>query len=266
MLILGGSEKFPGAPHLAAMGALRSGAGLVTIGAPEAFLKEIRGACPDIMCLPLPGASWEPSLISSLRPLPPRCSALAVGPGMGRSDSAATFLTKLLEIPDRPPAVIDADALINLAESDALELATEQDILTPHPGEAARLLKSTADDVQKQRFNALEELKKRSPAVWILKGEGTLIGCGSNAPTVISPYTEPNLAIGGSGDVLAGCAAALLAQGLPPRDAAKTAVLLHALAGEQVHKRFPCRGNTASDIADAIPEAAAIYRLRIRQE
>ena len=265
VLILGGSGRFPGAPRLAAMGALRSGAGLVTLGAPEAFIDIIRGGCPDIMRLPLPGDSWEPSLLPALCPLPPRCTALAVGPGMGRSEKAADFLTKLLELPGRPPAVIDADALINLASADALALTTEHDILTPHPGEAAMLLNSTAGDVQGQRFAALEELKKLSPAVWILKGEGTLISSGNSAPTAISPYAEPNLAIGGSGDVLAGCAAALLAQGIPPRDAAKCAVLLHALAGEQLQKRFPCRGNTASDIADAIPEAAAMHRIRQEQ-
>ena len=127
------------------------------------------------------------------------------------------------------------------------------------------LLNSTAGEVQGQRFAALEELKKLSPAVWILKGESTLIGSGNSAPTAISPYAEPNLAIGGSGDVLAGCAAALLAQGIPPRDAAKCAVLLHALAGEQLQKSFPCRGNTASDIADSIPEAAAMHRIRQEQ-
>ncbi len=270
VLIAGGSPQFAGAAHLAALGALRTGAGLVTVAAPEGFLDRIRGGRADFMSLPLPGNSWTPEALPTLLALLPRCTALAIGPGMGRSPEAAEVAARLLGAEHRPPAVIDADALVNLAAIDALSCVRPTDILTPHPGEAARLLKSSTADIQNNRFQALDALKRLAPAVWVLKGEGTLIGRFGQQPepVAVCPCAEPNLAVGGSGDVLAGCAAALLAQGIEAFNAAQAAVMLHALAGKRLRETFPHRGNSASDIADALPgtiypfpEEAAFFRI-----
>ena len=171
----------------------------------------------------------------------------------------------------RPPLVIDADALHALARNPHAPTAASgslaglvrpADTLTPHPGEAAFLLGRANAEVQADRFGALADLRALAPAVWLLKGAGTLIA-GGDGPVFIAPFAEPALAVGGSGDVLAGCLAALLGQIRhepdAPRLAAGLAVLLHAGAGRLLGRRFPARGNTATDIADALPEARALF-------
>ena len=264
VLVLGGAPGLSGAGHLAAAAALRAGAGLVSAAAPGSSLPAIKNDWPEIMTLALGDAGavrWPASLPDPLRELLCRCTALAVGPGMGRGDDAAAFLAALLELPGRPPAVIDADALILLSRNRALlSRLTSADILTPHPGEAAALLAADTRQIQAQRPAALARLCGLSPAAVVLKGAGTLAG-QSGRPVLISPYAIPALAMGGSGDVLAGCIAALLAQtGAGCRDAlrvAATGVALHALAGRICARDFPLRGVRASELADALPHARA---------
>lgn len=263
VLVAGGSTGLTGAPHLAAQAALRSGAGLVTAAAPDAVCAAIKAGDPNIMTLPLNAAEssdsrqWGPELLPALLPALRRCNALALGPGLGRAASAAAFVGSLLTLEDRPPSVIDADALHALALNPQwLTLLRPDDVLTPHPGEAAFLLGLHAADVQADRFTALNRLMESAPAVWVLKGAGTLIG-RRGEPVTISPYAEPNLAVGGSGDVLTGCVAALIAQGLDSLSAACTGVLLHGESGRLLSRSCPQRGNTASDIAAALPRAGA---------
>lgn len=262
VLVLGGAPGLSGAGHLAAAAALRAGAGLVSAAAPESALAAIKSGWPEIMTLALGevgAVRWPASLPKSLRELLCRCQALAVGPGMGRGEDAAAFLAALLELPDRSPAVLDADALILLSRNRALlSRLTSADILTPHPGEAAALLAADARRVQAERPAALARLCELSPAAVVLKGAGTLVG-QAGKPAFISPYAIPALAMGGSGDVLAGCIAALLAQtGAQRRDAlrvAATGVALHAMAGRICARAFPLRGARASELADALPHA-----------
>lgn len=264
VLVLGGAPGFSGAGHLAAAAALRAGAGLVSAAAPGSSLPAVKNDWPEIMTLALgdPGAvSWPATLPESLRELLRRCTALAVGPGMGRGEDAAAFLAALLELPDRPPAVIDADAIILLSRNRALlSRLTSADILTPHPGEAAALLATDTRQIQAQRPAALARLCEMTPAAVVLKGAGTLAG-QSGQPVFIAPYAIPALAAGGSGDVLAGCIAALLAQtGAKRTDAlpvAATGVALHVLAGRICARNFPLRGARASELADALPHARA---------
>ena len=278
VLVLGGAPGLSGAGHLASAAALRAGAGRVTAAAPAASVDAIKSGWPEIMTVALGEDNerrWPATVPDALRPLLSRATALAVGPGMGRGEDAAAFLSALLELPDRPPAVIDADALILLSRQPGLFARLgDADVLTPHPGEAAALLGTDNSAVQADRPAALAALCDLSPAVVILKGAGTLVG-RAGAPVFISPYAVPALAMGGSGDVLAGCIAALLGRRGRPKDAAlcaaATGVALHALAGRLCGRDFPGRGCVASELADALPRvlaglgepAAAVWECRV---
>ncbi|MDE5878928.1 MAG: NAD(P)H-hydrate dehydratase, partial [Desulfovibrio sp.] len=262
--IIGGAPGLSGAGHLAAAAALRAGAGLVSAAAPAGAVAAIKSGWPEIMTLALgeDGATaWPREVPESLRSLLSRSTALAIGPGMGRGEDAAAFLAAVLELKERPPAVIDADALILLARQRALfSRLTAHDILTPHPGEAAALLETDSASVQADRSAALAALCDLGPMTVVLKGAGTLVGQAS-APVFISPYAVPALAMGGSGDVLAGCTAALLGRGGTKSGAALraagSAVALHALAGRSLERDFPGRGCLASELADRLPHVRA---------
>ncbi len=267
VLIVGGSEGLTGAPHLSALAALRTGAGLISIAAPSGLCRDIKADCPDLMTRPLGRAGsvhWSPELLSEIQPCLRHCNALILGPGLGRAPETAAFVQALLACPSRPSAIVDADALHALAmRPEALASLRSCDILTPHPGEAATLLHTTPALVQADRFEAIASLQRLASSVWILKGAGTLIAA-TGQPITIAPYAEPNLAVGGSGDVLAGCLGTLMAQtGAIPSDecesssflAACLGVRLHARAGSLLRERFPQRGNSATEIADMLPEA-----------
>jgi Predicted sugar kinase len=188
-----------------------------------------------------------------LHPALARADALVVGPGMGRAPEAARALGAILGRRDRLPSVIDADALALLAvHPELLRLVQEWDILTPHPGEAGMLLGMSAATVQADRLAAWSKLTALAPCVWVLKGAGSLIG-RAGGPVSLCPLAAPNLAVGGSGDVLAGSLAALLAQGLNAEMAACLGVYRHARAGQFLAEAFPLRGNSATEIADALP-------------
>ncbi|WP_297825347.1 NAD(P)H-hydrate dehydratase [uncultured Desulfovibrio sp.] len=260
LLVLGGAPGLGGAAHLAARAALRAGAGLVTAAAPAAALPDIKSHWPEIMTLALTASDagrWPDIPAEELQKLCSRHTALVVGPGMGRDEDAARFLAALLKLPQRPPAIFDADALMLLARRPALlEQLTARDILTPHPGEAAALLACATGEIQAARPAALTRLCARCPSVVVLKGAGTLVG-QSGMPLLISPYDVPQLAVGGSGDVLAGCLGGLLARGdiaeWPGMSVAGLGVALHALAGRFCAATWPERGNRASELADALP-------------
>ena len=257
IVIVGGAHGMSGAAQIASLAALRAGAGLVTAASAASSVRDVKGAHAEIMTRALGDGTEWPASASDLSDLLQRAGALAVGPGMGTGDDAHAFLKSLLALPGRPAAVVDADALTMIgAHPEDFALLTEKDVLTPHPGEAARLLGVTAADVQKDRFAAAQALAKRSPAAVVLKGAGTLIK-QLDSPTLIAPFDEPALSCAGSGDVLAGMAAAMLCRAGSALEAAAFAVLWHAAAGGIVRKSFPCRGNLAGDIVDAIPRVMA---------
>lgn len=265
ILVMGGRPGMCGAGHLAARGALRTGAGLVTVAMPAAGEDQVRMGWPEIMTLPLgdPGnRDWPAQLPDALRQRLHQCRALVIGPGMGRGEDSHAFLAALLKEPGRPACVFDADALMLLAEDPALLAALGPgDILTPHPGEAAALLHCPGGTVQQDRMAALNALCAIVPSAVVLKGAGTLVG-QRDCPTGLSPLDVPQLAMGGSGDVLAGCAAALLARlQESPRSAhqaACLAVALHAAAGRILARTHPRRGNVAGELADALPQAMTL--------
>ncbi|MDR2893396.1 MAG: NAD(P)H-hydrate dehydratase [Deltaproteobacteria bacterium] len=267
VLIIGGSPGLTGAATLSALGACRAGAGLVTVAAPAGLSGEIKSGHPEIMTRPLGRFSgesahdWDEAMLADLF----ECiaglgkkSAIVLGPGLGRSQAAAAIVESVLRLPDRPPLVLDADALFPYI----VEHLRPDDVLTPHAGEMLRLL----GEKPGMNFGKLLELPERSeaarlfcahcPAVLLLKGAGTLIGRGDEA-LALNPFAEPNLAVGGSGDVLSGLIAALLARGLDSLSAASLGAWIHARSGSLLRRRWPAGGNLASDIALLLPEALA---------
>jgi NAD(P)H-hydrate epimerase len=248
VLIVGGGPGMPGAVRLAGESALRVGAGLVTVAvAPENVAGIVAGR-PELICLPLNGAGGLSEAIE-------RADVIAVGPGLGRSDWAVSALDVVLRAPQ--PLVVDADALNLIAErrvSDtAKRRAQDQDrggawILTPHPGEAARLLGVSTRDIQHDRLKALEALVERYGGTVVLKGAGTLVGSKGRIPGLCE-RGNPGMATAGMGDVLTGATAGVLAQCGDPWRAARVAVLVHAMSGDVAARGGGERGLLAGDVA-----------------
>ncbi|MBI4807011.1 MAG: NAD(P)H-hydrate dehydratase [Desulfovibrio sp.] len=271
LLIVGGSPGLTGAPVLAAMGALRAGSGLVTVACPRGIEPTLKSGYPDVMTMPLgEGESWNAAMASTLIERLPQFDAVVLGPGIGRDSGASSFLSALApafaenraqpqsaRTPDNaglPKFVLDADALFWLAENPS---PLPGAVITPHPGEAARILGKTVPEVEADRLAAVRELANRLGAAAVLKGPGTVI-CQAGGPSsqvFVSPFAEPNLAVGGSGDVLSGIVGSLLARALSPLLAACLGVYWHGLAGRLVSGEFPYRGNLASEIVQALPRA-----------
>lgn len=255
VLVLGGSYGLTGAPVLAALGALRSGAGLATVGCPSGLSYHLKAGIPDVMTLPLgKGSEWNGGFMDELGPHLSRFDALVCGPGLGRTEGAREFLRRLLAETERPPLILDADALYWLAKTPDMPPVGPRCVITPHPREAALLLDQDTDAVQGDRYRAARALADRFGCVCVLKGAGTLVA-SPDAPTFLLPHDVPSLSTAGSGDVLAGCLGTLLGRGLSPLDAACLATWLHARAGLILDNEFPARGCTASDIAAALPRA-----------
>ena len=243
VLIVGGGSGMPGAVRLAGVAALRTGAGLVTVAGAEENLAAVTSANPELIYLPV-------SSITSLEEPLRAAGVLAIGPGLGTGDWAQRLWAQALRV--RPEAaVVDADALNLLARSPAKLPAGW--IITPHPGEAARLLGVETAAVQSDRLAAVRELHARYGCVAVLKGAGTLVACGApDAPGIfICDRGNPGMATAGMGDVLTGVIAGLRAQVADPQVAARVGVLVHALAGDSA-ARGGQRGLMASDVVNEL--------------
>lgn len=255
VLVIAGSEGKTGAALLSATGALRGGAGLVSIAADEPTQRTLEQRVVEVMTLRL---STSELLRSALR-LAEGKAAAVVGPGFGLAPErreAARALALALPV----PAVLDADALTALGtELGVLKRAAAARVLTPHPGEAARLLGCATAAVQQDRYRASRELAERSGQVVVLKGARTVIAAPSGPVRVCAAGT-PALGVAGTGDVLSGLIAALLAR-QPPFEAAWAGVQLHAMAGELAAASD--RGLLAGEVAAAIP--LALNRARAAQ-
>lgn len=235
VLVVGGNHGMAGAARLAGEAVLRSGAGRVTLATRPEHAALITAARPELMAAGVSGAS-------ELAPLLARATCCVVGPGLGQDAWAAGLLEAVLAA--GLPTVLDADAL-NLLAVKPLPLPAAA-ILTPHPGEAGRLLGCDATAIQADRLAAVQQLAARYRTVAVLKGAGTLVAGPDEEPTVC-PYGNPGMATAGMGDVLAGLIGALLAQGLAPVAAARAGVLAHALAGDLAAGSQP-RGLLAGDV------------------
>ncbi|MCJ2163745.1 MULTISPECIES: NAD(P)H-hydrate dehydratase [unclassified Pseudodesulfovibrio] len=256
VLVIGGSLGLTGAPNLASMGALRSGAGLVTAACPGGLADAVKSGSPDIMTLPLgTGTSWTRAMAEELLSSQERFGAVVIGPGIGREPDTLAFVLEFMK-GCTLPMVLDADALFALAEfPEHLQSLPEQAVLTPHPGEMARLLAMDTSQVQADRLGAVNSFLAVCDTTLVLKGAGTLVADAEM--TCINPFVEPNLSVGGSGDVLSGIIGSLMARGVCAMQAACTAVFWHGMAGQTLCIDFPARGNLASEIATVLPRVAA---------
>lgn len=237
LLCVGGDHGHGGAIMLAAEAALRSGAGLVDVVTRQAHVAALLARLPESM---VHGDGVE---VTGVATLGAQATAIAVGPGLGRSDWATGLLTAAVAA--GRPLVVDADGLNLIATG---QIAVPPDtILTPHPGEAARLLQTDTASVQADRFSAVRQLADRYRAVVVLKGAGTLIADPDGAIALIDAG-NPGMAVGGMGDVLAGVIGALLAQGLAPLAAAHAGALLHSVAADSAAVDGGERGLLPSDL------------------
>jgi hydroxyethylthiazole kinase-like uncharacterized protein yjeF len=232
VLLVGGDAGTAGAILMAARAALRAGAGLVSVATRAAHAAALTAAQPEIMCHALEGPR-------ALRPLFERATVVAIGPGLGRSDWSAAVWAQALTAPQ--PLVVDADGLNWLAENPSRR---DDWVLTPHPGEAARLLGYRNAEVQRGRLASVRELQERYGGIAVLKGAGTLV---QGRALGLCPHGNPGMASGGTGDVLCGLIAGLLAQGLGPEAAARAGVAAHALAGDRASAAGE-RGALPSDL------------------
>lgn len=229
LLIRGGSRRYPHAPVLAAKGAIRSGTGLVALEVPEA----------SRVC----AAHHAPEAVFHLRGDDESgYSAAVFGPGAGLDE---------LEIPAFPKLLLDADGLNRLARTGQTRIAgVEELIITPHPGEAARLLQCRIADIQFDRMGAVKALAEKYNCVAVLKGAGTLICRGEHVWK--NPTGNPGMATAGSGDVLAGVIGGLWAQGVSAFDAARAGVWIHGRAGDVAASLLGQAALSALDIAEKI--------------
>lgn len=258
VFVLGGGVGKTGAPGLAARAALRSGAGLATVSWPAGLKGESRLPL-EVMTEPLSGgepnaAGWEAETWEAAAPRLSGASALVVGPGMGTSVGAGRFLERMFSTPGAP-AVLDADALNLVAEQPSLWSGRKRSaVLTPHPGEAGRLLGSSVREVQSDRVGAVSELARRFGCAVVLKGAGTLVSEPGSGVFLI-PRGNPGMATAGSGDVLSGVIGALLARGLSTLEAVRLGAYVHAVAGDLAAERLGVEGVIASDIVESLPHA-----------
>lgn len=237
VLVVGGSLGMAGAPALAAISALRVGAGLATVATPARVQPQVASFYPELMTIPLPGddtGALTPQGVQWLAERLARFSVLVLGPGLGQHEATGKAVLDLLAAwcALERPLVIDADGLNWLARWGSNAPLPKHTVLTPHPGEAARLLQIDTHQIQADRYSSAELIRDRYQATCVLKGAYTVIA--ERSGLWVAPFAEPSLATGGSGDVLTGAIGGLLAQGLPPLHASALGVWLHGTSGQRL--------------------------------
>ncbi len=257
VLVVAGSEGLHGAAWIAAHGALAAGAGLVTLAVPRSIYPMVASQCRQVMVAPIDDGgfgyfgelSWK-----SIEPLLAKKASLAIGPGFGRARHTSAFLEQLLRAA-RAPVVLDADALTLVAAKPALLRGLKVPaILTPHPGEMARLLGSNSQRVQRDRLKTAAGFASKQQVVLVLKGARTVIAEPSGHLWVNSTGNA-GLASGGSGDVLTGVIAGFAGQRLTPAEAAKLGVFVHGLAADRLAEDPVLTGIKVEKLLEAIPVA-----------
>jgi hydroxyethylthiazole kinase-like uncharacterized protein yjeF len=266
--VVGASEGKTGAVALAAEAAARIGAGLVTIACPAGLNDILEIKCTEAMTAPLPDTTeraLDTRAEAPLRRLASERDAVGLGPGLGQGAETAKLVRAVVVDLDRPLA-LDADGLNALAgEPGLLARRSAPTVLTPHPGEAARLLGSRAADLNRDRIGAARALAETSGAVVILKGAASVIA-GPEGRIAVNPTGGPALASGGTGDVLLGMVTGLLAQGLPAFDSAVLAAFVHGFAADRIARRTGPAGLLAGDLAREISLSAGTLRHSSRME
>lgn len=249
LLLLCGSRGYTGAAFFAAMGALRSGAGLVFLGVPESIygIEAVKLNEPVIFPLPDAGGRLSADAVPEILTRLPQMDAVLVGPGLGQSEGTLAVVRAVLEKAECP-VVVDADGINVLsAHRDLLRGRKLPTILTPHDGEFARLGGVIGED----RMAAAAALAEELGCVVLLKGHETCITDGADG--YLNPTGNPGMAVGGSGDVLAGVITALLGAGLPPLEAAACGAWLHGAAGDRCAAELGQYGMLPTDMLSALP-------------
>lgn len=277
VMIVAGSTNYTGAAILAVKGALRSGAGLVTLALPSVLHTAVVSAIPEATYLLLPHTMGvvNEHAISILKTQWQGYSSLLIGPGLGNTPETKRFLQQFFIPKDRkrrtgftvsdvektaeldiiPPLIIDADGLNILAQTpNWYRFLPPNTILTPHPGEMARLTGSPVTDINRDRYSFARKWAKTWGHIVLLKGANTIIA-QPEGTAIVLPFSNPGLATAGSGDVLAGVIAAMLAQGLSPFHAAVSGAYLHGIAGEICRRDIGTAGMIAGDVALFVAKA-----------
>jgi hydroxyethylthiazole kinase-like uncharacterized protein yjeF len=262
LLVMAGSRGKTGAAILGCRAAMRVGAGLVTLAAPRSLNDIFASSLVEVMTEPLSDSEdeeLEPLSDQSWHRLLDRKSAFLFGPGMGVKDSvrgALRWLLRNLEI----PWVIDADGLNTLAgEMERLRSAKTPPVLTPHPGEMARLTGSDTSAVNRDRIGMARSFAREHRCHVVLKGARTVIAT-ADGKVFINPTGNPGMASGGMGDVLAGMLGGFLAQGFAVEEALKLGVYLHGFVGDRVARAKGEIGMIASDIIEGLPQGMSVLR------
>ncbi|HHW28152.1 MAG TPA: NAD(P)H-hydrate dehydratase [Syntrophomonadaceae bacterium] len=271
--VIGGTRGYTGAVVLASNAALRGGAGLVTAVIPELCYPIVATKLTEAMTFPALGTEkggFSSSALDSIEQILQRVTVAAIGPGLGQEEETADFLEDLLKNLDIP-IVLDADALNIIAKrsyllsDQALAKQRRNWVLTPHPGEMARLCNTTIAAIQEDRVGVAAEASRKWGVVLVLKGAHTVIAA-PEGPLYINSTGNPGLASGGTGDVLAGLIASFLAQGLDPLQAAVCGPFIHGLAADRIAERSGAAGMIAGDllaeVAQVIESLTALKRGR----
>jgi NAD(P)H-hydrate epimerase len=256
VLVVAGSRGMVGAACLTAGSALRAGAGLVKLAVPRCVWDVAAAKLTCVMTSGLPDTPdgmFAERAADALAAEARWASVVALGPGIGRSAETGAFVRKVVRTIELP-MVVDADALFLLAGAlDVLSARKSPTVLTPHPGEMAHLLGCETSDVQADRRKTTADFARKHRVVCVLKGAGTVVSDGDH--TYVNTTGNPGMATGGTGDVLTGVIAGLIAQGLSAFDAATLGVHLHGLAGDIASHKRGLHGLIATDVLDSLPSA-----------
>lgn len=256
VLVIGGSYEMPGAAYMASSAAVNSGAGIVKVAFPDAAYPAIASKTVEQVLVPLESnenGRISRNALSRIDKELKSCSAVVLGCGMGVDGDTEEVARYVIE--NSPvPIILDADGINAVKDNiDILERAKSAVILTPHPGEMARLAKCSVSEIQANRGAVVKNFVSAHKSVLVLKGASTLVGTTDNEELYINTTGNPGMASGGSGDVLSGLIASFVAQGLSPFDASVSGVYIHGEAGDTVSEKYSMMGNSASKILKQIP-------------
>ncbi|MDX1635512.1 MAG: NAD(P)H-hydrate dehydratase [Marinobacter sp.] len=246
LLVVAGDHGFGGAGLMAAEAAARCGAGLVTLATRPEHVTAALTRCPSLMVRGIGHGSELAELIEA-------ADILVCGPGLGQHAWGQQMLQQVLK--SGRPRVLDADALNLMAKQEPVEF--DQQVLTPHPGEAARLLQCSVKDIEADRLDAATSLQRKYGGVTLLKGAGTVVADGQSGPWVLDGG-NPGMATGGMGDILSGMIGALMGQGLAPMDAARMAAGLHLAAANLASRHWGYMGLLPMDVLAVVPRLLAV--------
>ena len=258
MLVVAGSDQYPGSAYLSTMGAYRSGVGVVTLALPKSLQKTISKLSIESTFLILPENSNKIDIKKSAEIIIKQSKdydSLLIGCGLGISNQMYDLVSKILISKENlPPTVIDADGLNILSKIDKWWKKTKNNlILTPHPGELSSLIKIPKEEIVKNKFEIAIESSKKFNKIIILKGAYTIIAT-PEGKIIVEPFANPTLSTAGTGDIKSGIIGSLLAQGLNLIDAATIGVYIHGLVGDKARKKIGNRGTIASDLIKFIPK------------